>query len=169
MNNLSQKFAHEFTTSIKEVSVLFLDVGGTILTDNGTSIQPLAGVNNVLEMLSMKFRLIAITNGSLKVYEHIKKHHLERYFEMIICSSEAGTFKPEKEIFNAALYKAAIPASEVLMIGDSLHADIFGAWNCGIRAFWIFPESKTPSLLSKWGGIGSSLKNVAHLLLSDEN
>jgi len=57
---------------------------------------------------------------------------------LIIISDEVGVNKPDKRIFEYAMnYFEIMNKSEVIMIGDSLGADIKGGQNAGIDTCWI--------------------------------
>jgi putative hydrolase of the HAD superfamily len=62
---------------------------------------------------------------------------LRKYFKQIITSEDAGTKKPEKQIFLFALSKAKAKINESLMIGDDLRVDIMGAKSAGIDQVFV--------------------------------
>ena len=53
-------------------------------------------------------------------------------FEFVIASCEYGIRKPDKRIFDLALKKAGLTASEVWYCGDTFDLDIVGAYHAGI-------------------------------------
>lgn len=57
-------------------------------------------------------------------------------FEFVIASSEYAFRKPSRYLFELALKKAALPASEVWYCGDNIDADIMGASAVGIYPVW---------------------------------
>jgi len=63
----------------------------------------------------------------------LEKLNLTKYIDYLITSEEAGTEKPNKEIFELALSRMGLNVDEVIMIGDSLEKDIAGANNVGIK------------------------------------
>jgi 2-haloacid dehalogenase len=59
------------------------------------------------------------------------------YLRHLFISEEIGAAKPSPLFFEACLAALApLRPDEVLMIGDSLTADIAGAAGCGIRTCW---------------------------------
>ena len=56
----------------------------------------------------------------------------EHCFEFILTSSEYALRKPNPLLFQVALARAALPASQVWYIGDSIAADVTGARNAGL-------------------------------------
>lgn len=66
-----------------------------------------------------------------------EKLGLGRYANYIVSSEEAGIEKPEARIFELALSKLGLKASEVIMIGDSQDKDIKGAERLGIKSYWL--------------------------------
>lgn len=57
-------------------------------------------------------------------------------FEFILASSDYGLRKPNPLIFQLALKKAGLDASEVWFCGDNIRADIEGAARAGIFPVW---------------------------------
>ena len=71
---------------------------------------------------------------------------LEKYFDGVFVSSKVGASKPSRKIFEAALKSLGVEnRAKVLMIGDSLKADILGAKNAGLASCWCkFPAPARP-------------------------
>lgn len=68
--------------------------------------------------------------------ERIDKLLPKNSFEFIIASSEYGIRKPDPMIFNLALRKARLLPEEVWFCGDSVEADVAGAYGAGIHPVW---------------------------------
>lgn len=97
-----------------------------------------------LEYLYKKYPLYVITNGFEEVqFRKLKNSGLDKYFTRIITSEEAGSKKPDPEIFQFALRKTGAPAIESLMIGDDLEVDMAGARQMGIDQLYVNHERKT--------------------------
>ena len=82
----------------------------------------------VLNYLSEKYQMHIITNGFEEV-QHIKltESGLLAYFDVIILSEKVGVKKPHPYIFKKAFSETGATASNSIMIGDDLYADIYGA------------------------------------------
>ena len=79
-----------------------------------------------------------ITNGFSEIQSRkLRICGLDRYFDTLITSDEAGVNKPNPAIFDYALKKAGADAAESLMIGDEPEADIEGARLAGIAQLYI--------------------------------
>lgn len=88
----------------------------------------------VLQYLTdKKYQLHLITNGFEKT-QHAKLHYsgLKVFFKEVITSEASNSLKPQKDIFEFALKKAAATVGESIMIGDTLDVDILGAMNAGM-------------------------------------
>lgn len=86
-----------------------------------------------LEYLSHKYRLHLLSNGFKEVQEQkYSIARLDRFFDTVTTSEEAGIKKPEPGIFKYALQKAGCTVGESLMVGDDLEVDIKGAGNVGM-------------------------------------
>lgn len=73
---------------------------------------------------------------------------LDRYFDGMLLSSEAGVKKPDRAFYHMLLEKYSLAPGESLMIGNDDLADCHGAAAAGIRSLYIHteqsPERKIP-------------------------
>lgn len=98
----------------------------------------------ILEYLFPKYNLHIITNGFKEVQAvKLKSSGMDKYFDKIITSEEAGVKKPDIKIFKYALEKASALSGESLMIGDDYETDIIGAQNTGMNQVYFNPEKKS--------------------------
>lgn len=72
----------------------------------------------------------------------MERFDLLKYFDFTIFSSTVGVRKPGKAIFDMALEKADVDASEAIFIGDRFDADVAGAANAGIESVWRYREGR---------------------------
>lgn len=96
------------------------------------------GAHEVLQELAEVATLAVVTNGVDKVQAgRLERSGLAPYFDGVFVSSRVGASKPARKIFDRALSTLGVENREkVLMIGDSLKADIAGAHNAGLAACW---------------------------------
>jgi putative hydrolase of the HAD superfamily len=85
-----------------------------------------------------------ISNFDFRIYAILDALGLRRYFESITISSEAGYAKPAPEIFQLALQRHSLPASEALHVGDSEALDVAGAHAAGIASVLVDPGALKP-------------------------
>ncbi len=98
-------------------------------------------VMETLEYLAPKYHLNLITNGFQEVQEmKMKESGMDRYFEKLITSEEAGVKKPDPRIFYYAFEKTGALSAESLMIGDDYPVDIVGARQVGMDQVFFDPE-----------------------------
>lgn len=102
----------------------------------------LEGAEEVARRLHGKAGLVLITNGIADVQRpRFASSGLSEYFVDIVISEEVGASKPDPRIFDAAFQVMAWPKTEeVLIVGDSLTADIKGGNNYGIDTCWFNPR-----------------------------
>ena len=62
------------------------------------------------------------------------KHKIDAYFSPLVSSAGFGRVKPHPSIFAHVLDAWGLPAGSVVMIGDTLGADILGARQAGMRS-----------------------------------
>ncbi len=105
---------------------------------------------NVCEYLYKKYTLVIVTNGIKDVQlSRFKKSAINQYITDIIISDDIGISKPDPKIFEYALKKLNHhDKSSVIMVGDSLTADIAGGINFGIDTCWanLFNKENTTEL-----------------------
>jgi len=71
---------------------------------------------------------------------------IDRYFDSVLSSEEAGSCKPDAAIFEQALRRAGCAPHEALFVGDSIDQDIQGANRAGLRSvlLWHEPDGQPP-------------------------
>jgi len=86
---------------------------------------------------SLGYSLGVISNSVGTVEEQINRAGLGAYFGFVLDSAVVGVEKPHPEIFQMALDRAAVPASDAVFIGDTYATDIGGARGAGLRGILI--------------------------------
>jgi len=101
-------------------------------------IEVIAGVKEMLEELSKKYKLAVVANAITNVAQiALQKHDLAKYFDYIVLSRDLGVRKPDLEIFVYALRSMWVKGSEAVHVGDSLVDDVQGAKDAGMKTVWI--------------------------------
>jgi len=96
------------------------------------------GAQEALARLALKFRLVAISNGTANVF----LTPAGPYFAAAFSAHEVGVAKPDAKIYHAATTYLGLKPELVLHIGDDAVADILGAKEAGLQTAWINPEGK---------------------------
>ena len=101
------------------------------------------GAEALLKDLSRRFHLSVITNGiSYVQLSRLNRLNIRHYFQHLFISEEIGHSKPSSDFFNHVLHTLQPDhTGHVLVIGDSLKADIAGALKSGLDACWYNPSS----------------------------
>ncbi len=104
--------------------------------------EPVDNAYSLLQYLCKKYPLYAASNSS---YEHQRMRMTQadmlKYFDKMFVSETVGALKPAKEFFDVCLKEIGnVSPEEVIMIGDSLTADILGGHNYGLKTIWFNPE-----------------------------
>lgn len=86
----------------------------------------------------------------------------EHAFELILASSEYALRKPHPLLFRVALEKAALPASQVWYIGDSIAADVIGAKNAGLFPVLYKDDSIPNPWAKKDAGLTADCLTIRH-------
>lgn len=79
------------------------------------------GMYDLLSGLSNNgYRLYGLTNWSYKVYEIIKKHHIFRFINGYVISSEIHMLKPNPDIYYHLIQKFSVNPMECLFVDDKM-------------------------------------------------
>ena len=117
---------------------VFFDLGDTLIKEG--SVETLPNAHEVLEVLTHRYKLAIICNTNAsgeRIREILKSADIERYFDLVLVSSEVGLRKPDERIFRVALENLALQPDEVVMVGNRISADILGGNRVGMKTVLI--------------------------------
>lgn len=106
------------------------------------------GALELLQYLSSRYVVCAASNGPYEQQIHrLKNGGMAPYITHSFISEQAGAEKPSKEFFDVCLETLrkempGIQPQEVMMIGDSLTADMSGGIAYGLPTCWYNPDHK---------------------------
>ena len=122
---------------------LGIDYDGTIIEErfeNGVALgaYPVEGAYELLDYLYDKYDLYVVSNGLKFVQEsRVKIGKYDKYFKALFLSEDIGVQKPDIRFFQHCHEKLGFPQKgEIILIGDSLSADIKGGNDFGIDTIW---------------------------------
>ncbi|MGL4346258.1 MAG: YjjG family noncanonical pyrimidine nucleotidase [Cellulosilyticaceae bacterium] len=110
----------------------------------GQGVYFIEGAEAICEQLKAHCTVAVVTNGISTIQNNrLEKSGLKPYFDYIFISEEVGFEKPHKGFFEKVFEVVGITdRSRVLIVGDSLSADIKGGNNAGIDTCWFNPEGQ---------------------------
>jgi HAD superfamily hydrolase (TIGR01509 family) len=87
-------------------------------------------VVEIIAQLRKTYKTTLLSNApSAVIREILAEHDLEKYFDVIIVSSEVGYVKPSPEIFNLTLEELGLTVAEAIFIDDNKkHTDAAAAF-----------------------------------------
>lgn len=96
------------------------------------------GVKTFLSELRLNnIKSVIITDLTAQIqFRKLIHFNIDELIDYVVSSEEAGTDKPNKEIFLLALKKVGCKPEDVWMIGDSIEKDINGAMSLGIKSIY---------------------------------
>jgi HAD superfamily hydrolase (TIGR01549 family) len=86
-----------------------------------------------LEWFYERYTVVAVTNGNACL-DKIGIRHL---FHGVVTAVDAGSAKPARPIFDAAIRASGVSAERILHVGDHPETDIHGARQAGLQTAWI--------------------------------
>jgi FMN phosphatase YigB (HAD superfamily) len=97
------------------------------------------GVSEVLPQITLPLALWANTRVATEtdVRGWLERAGLNRLFQWVITSVDAGARKPERRFFEYALARCGLTPTDVLFVGNQLNTDISGAAVLGIPTVWL--------------------------------
>ena len=126
------------------------------------------GVPETLTELRRRgLRLGIVSNIDQDQLEHLSElAGLERYFDWLLSSEQAGSCKPDSKIFAEALRRADCRPGEAFFVGDSLSQDIAGANRAGLRSvlLWHRPDREPPTAGEKPHHVIRAISEVLELV-----
>lgn len=109
--------------------------------------QPAPGMHAVLGALrdrGLRLSLVSNAMDDDNVQRLIDGHNLRGYFDPIIVSAVAGIRKPNPRIFQPVVDAWAADPATLVVVGDTLGADVLGAMNAGMRSVWVRIHADRP-------------------------
>lgn len=103
--------------------------------------EPIPGADVFLKAVAEVATLAVLTNGLEGVQiPRIRMSGLGRYLDDVLISEKVGIAKPNPKLYDLALKRLGVENKRrVLVVGDSLTADIQGGINAGLDTCWINP------------------------------
>jgi putative hydrolase of the HAD superfamily len=88
----------------------------------------------LLELLKRGLRLAVVSDAPrFQAWLRLASLQMHNLFDPVVTFEDTGQRKPSPEPFRRALERLALPAAEVLMVGDWAERDVVGASQLGIR------------------------------------
>lgn len=123
---------------IGSTTIAGIDFEKIFLSHLATASEKVDGAQELLDFLSKKYILCVASNAPYKQQtSRLQGAGLLHYFDKLFISEQIGYAKPSNKFFEACM--AELPGvlpNEVIIIGDSLHADISGGINHGMLTCW---------------------------------
>ncbi len=99
---------------------------------------------SVLRASGHHLGLLSNAADDADVHTLVDKANLREYFDFILTSAKVGVRKPNPRIFQAALEQWEAQPGQVVMVGDTVAADVVGAKQMGMASIWITRRGDTP-------------------------
>lgn len=94
----------------------------------------------MVQSLSKNYKIYAASNSQKSMQENrLKLAGLFEHFTDFFISDDIGYEKPNVKFFEESLRRVELTADQVLMVGDSLISDMYGAYNAGLDRCWYNP------------------------------
>jgi HAD superfamily hydrolase (TIGR01662 family) len=87
---------------------------------------------------------VSNTNDDVLVQRMLDQSGLRSWLSPIYTSAGVGLRKPHPAILQMVLDDWGLASDEVIMVGDTLNADVLGAHNAGMRGVWVDRGSTNP-------------------------
>lgn len=135
-----------------------------ILSDILEHIVPDTQVQECLQKLSTRYRLVLATNGGSATQRgKLQRAGLDRFFEhnAIFISAEMGVQKPDPRFFQNIVEALQLVTGHTMMIGDHPEHDILAAQQGGLNTCWV-------SHGRQWRHQGTPGRVITHLTAWNE-
>lgn len=123
---------------------------------------------NAIDVVEACYKLcdLAVTTNGISHIQRsrLKLSGLEKYFKYLFISEELNSSKPHLAYYEAIMKQSGCTPEEILIIGDSLSADILGAQNSGCKSVWFNPKHLENSLNLKIDYIIDDLNQIVSIV-----
>lgn len=102
---------------------IILDLDNTIVSEDDRHLSP-GAVDWIAKAQAMGLKMFILSNGK-------RRYRVEYWSDYLDIPAVNPAKKPFPAGFRKALAKMQLPANQVVVIGDSRHTDVFGAWLAG--------------------------------------
>ena len=141
------------------------------LTTLSEHAETLPGAADALKELAEVATIAVVSNGVERVQSgRLERSGLGDMFDGIFISGRVGASKPSRRIFDYALDKLGVDnRAKVLVIGDSLKADIAGGNNAGLATCWCnFTNAELPEKGVKPTYTIQNYDELLHIVMEEE-
>ena len=103
-------------------------------------------VRRALPQLKESGYLLGVISNRDKPFQDVLDDHgIGQFFDFSMAAGEVNIWKPDPGIFTPGLARVALPAREVMYVGDNYYADVVGARAAGLQPvlydpLGIFPD-----------------------------
>ncbi|WP_211224850.1 HAD family hydrolase [Neptunomonas japonica] len=139
------------------MTTYLFDWGDTLMVDfpdasgkmcNWDHVEAITGAEETLAQLSKDAPIYLATGAAdsseKDIIKAFQRAGLNPYITGYFCTENLGVPKGSPDFFNAILKQLDIPASQVIMVGDSYTKDIKPALSVGITPVWFAPDNNQP-------------------------
>ena len=98
------------------------------------------------ELRRRGYAIGSVTNrsfGGRRFFEEMQELGLMELFDAWSVSADEGWLKPHRALFDKALEILGVEATQAVMVGDDLRADVYGARLLGMPSVWKRPPHRT--------------------------
>lgn len=137
------------------IKVILFDWGNTLMVDSQDETGPMhtwkkihcvKNAKHALEELSKDYICCLATNAQDSDKDDIEKAldiaGISKFIKHIFCFKETGFKKPSKEFYDHISYKLNVRYNEMILVGDDIDRDYFGAINYGLNGLLYDPDKK---------------------------
>ena len=125
---------------------------------------PVEGATDLLDYLHSKYTLCVASNAAYgQQVSRLTRADMLKYMKHLFISEQIGAPKPSPEFFDKCIEALGVGTDELIMIGDSISADINGAHGYGIKTcFYNHAKAALPSDLCADYAVNSlaEIKNI---------
>jgi putative hydrolase of the HAD superfamily len=98
-------------------------------------------IETLKELKENGVKIAIVSDGEVDIrIKKIEGAGLTQYIDNMVCSEEIGSEKPSPRMFTLALARINKNPEDVIMLGNNIVSDIYGAQQVGIRAGFFNPK-----------------------------
>ena len=92
---------------------------------------------SMVKLKSKGLKIGIVANQPASVVESLKSDQIYDLIDFLGVSAIVGFEKPDKRIFELAISKLAVPANQILHVGNRIDTDVIPAKKLGMKTVWV--------------------------------
>lgn len=92
---------------------------------------------SIVKLKGNGLKIGIVANQPASVVESLKSDQIHDFIDFLGVSAIVGVEKPDQKIFEMAISKLAVPANQIIHVGNRIDTDVIPAKKLGMKTVWV--------------------------------